>query len=367
MGLDLRARRRRADTPKGRWKTSSARTGIAISALAAALATGSPARAAGDNDTSAAAAEAAFQEGRKLMDAKRYADACPKFAASQKIAPAIGTLLNLADCYEKNNQLASAWAKFHEAIALAQRLGRANREQTARERADKLEPRLIKLSILVRASGIDVKLDGTQIDPAVLGTPIPVDAGKHSIEASAKGKKTLTKDVEVSDKQRSPSVEIPPLEDEGSAKPPPPPNANDKPEENKDKPAEPPKDTSGGKWSTQKKIGLAVAGTGVVALGVGLFFGFRTNSLWKDAEDNHCNGGTACDPPGVDLGTQAKNSGNISTVLTIGGLVLGAGGAVLFFTAGSPKPAPGNATTSAATPPVAVGVGPGSVVVGGAF
>src|SRR5690606_29844380 len=122
------------------------------------------------------------------------------FLASHKLAPAIGTLLNLADCYEKNNQLASAWARFHEAIALAQRLGRANRERTARERAERLEPRLIKMTISSRASGIDVKLDGNAIDPAVLGTPIPVDAGKHTIEASAKGKKPFSTEIEVGDR-----------------------------------------------------------------------------------------------------------------------------------------------------------------------
>src|SRR5262249_34169402 len=142
------------------------------------------------NDTgSAAAAESLFQEGRKLMESKHYADACAKFAASHKAAPAIGTLLNLADCYEKNNQLASAYARFHDAIALAQRVGRTNREQTGRERGDKRAPRLIKLSILSRTSGLDVKLDGNPIDPAALSTPVPVDPGKHTVEATAKGKK----------------------------------------------------------------------------------------------------------------------------------------------------------------------------------
>src|SRR6476661_3375733 len=134
------------------------RGSIVASVLCAALFLAPHAHAGGDSEGGAAAAESLFQEARKLVDARRYGEACPKFAASQKIAPAIGTLLNLADCYEKNNQLASAWAKFHEAIALAQRLGRGNREQTARDRADKLEPRLIKLAILAHASGIDVKL-----------------------------------------------------------------------------------------------------------------------------------------------------------------------------------------------------------------
>lgn len=306
--------------------------------------------AGGDNEGGAAAAESLFQEARRLMDAKRYGDACPKFAASQKLSPAIGTLLNLADCYEKNNQLASAWARFHEAIALAQRLNRTNREQTARERADKLEPRLIRLTILSHASNIDVKLDGNPIDPAVLGTAIPVDAGKHSIEATAKNKKPFSKDIEVSEKKKDPSVDIPPLEDE--------------PKETKNEVTppitEPPKEERGG-WSTQKTIGVIAGAAGIVGLGVGGYFGLKTSSTWNDAK-SHCNQDLDCDATGVNLASQAKSSGNIATIAMIAGGVLLVGGGVLFFTAPSSSASVGKNGLR-----VRGGVGLGSVVLGGQF
>ena len=333
---------------------STLRATIAATSVCAVLMVAPHVRAAGDNEGGAAAAESLFQEGRKLMEAKRYGDACPKFAASQKIAPAIGTLLNLADCYEKNGQLASAWARFHEAIALAQRLGRANREQTARERAEKLEGRLIKLSIVSQSTAIDVKLDGNPIDPAVLGTPIPVDPGKHTIEASAKGKKPFSTTIEVTDKSKSPSVEVPALEDE-------PKEANDgkDPTEAKDaKVTEAPREEHGG-WSAQKTIGIIVAGAGVIGLGVGGYFGLKTSNAWNEAQ-THCTG-LECDQEGVDLASQAKSSGNVATVGVIGGAALLVGGAVLFFTA------PRGRSTGAMRTPVRVGVGPGSVVLGGRF
>lgn len=322
------------------------------SAICAGLMAAPHVRAAGDGEGGAAAAESLFQEARKAMDAKRYADACPKFAASQKLSPAIGTLLNLADCYEKNNQLASAWVRFHEAIALAQRLGRSNREQTAKERAEKLEPRLIKLSIVTHSTAIEVKLDGNAIDPAVLGSPIPVDAGKHSIEASAKGKKPFSTNIEVSEKSKTPSVDIPALEDEPK-----------EPKETKEtKFTPPPKEERGG-WSTQKTIGIIVGGAGVVALGVGGFFGLKTSSTWKEAQSRCSSGNTGleCDSEGVDLGQQAKSSGNIATIAFVAGGALMLGGAVLFFTA------PSEGKSGKARLPVRVGVGPGSVVLGGSF
>lgn len=316
------------------------------------------AHAAGDSEGGAAAAESLFQEGRKAMDAHRYSDACPKFLASQKLAPAIGTLLNLADCYEKNNQLASAWARFHEAIAMAQRQNRKNREDTARDRADKLEPRLIKLSILARTSGIDVKLDGNPIDAAALGTGIPVDPGKHTVEASAKGKKPFSTTIETSDKQKAPSVEIPPLEDEPVA--PPDPNANNG---NSGHPNDPPKDKPHG-WSTQKTVGIVVAAAGVVSLGVGGIFGLKTRSTWADAQNGHCNAQNVCDATGVQLAASAKNSGNIATIASISGGVLIVGGAVLFFTAGDGS---SSATNTTGIRDVRVGIGPGSVLLGGTF
>jgi hypothetical protein len=333
---------------------------IPAAVLAVLLAGAPSARAAGDNDGNAAAAESLFQEARKLMDARHYGDACPKFAASQKMAPAIGTLLNLADCYEKNNQLASAWVRFHEAIALAQRLGRANREQTAKERAEKLEPRLIKLSILARSSGMEVKLDGNVIDPAALGTPIPVDAGKHTIEATAKGKKPFSKEIEATEKAKSPSVEIPPLEDEGkeAAKETKEPAKDNK--DNKDSTDEPPPKKG---WPVQKTIGLVTAGAGVLALGAGAYFGVKTASKWNQAKE-FCDGAECSDQIGVDLGKEAKSSGNLATIAVIAGGLLVGGGAVLFFTAGPPK------HTSAALParaPLRVGVGPGSVLLQGTF
>src|SRR6266446_4742742 len=101
-------------------------------------------------------AQALFNEGKRLMDSKQYAQACPKFADSQKLDPGVGTLLNLAVCYEKNGQTASAWAAYDEAASAAKGAGQADREKYARERAAALAPLLAKLTITVpQASAID--------------------------------------------------------------------------------------------------------------------------------------------------------------------------------------------------------------------
>ena len=78
-------------------------------------------RAAAQAASEQAAAEALFNQARDLMNAKQYGDACPKFAESQRLDPAPGTLLNLATCYERNGQIASAWVTYKEAATAARK------------------------------------------------------------------------------------------------------------------------------------------------------------------------------------------------------------------------------------------------------
>lgn len=314
----------------------------------------------------AAAAESLFQEARKLIEAKRYSEACPKLVASQKIAPAVGTLLNLADCYERAGQLASAWARFHEAIALAQRLGRPDREKTAKERAEKLEPRLVKLTIVSHDKDVDVKLDGNVLDAAALGTPVPVDPGKHVIEASAKGKKTFSTTVDVSDRTRSPSVEIPALDADPEATK----GGNGGTGNGGSNADARSADEASSGPSTQRIVSYVAMGLGVVGVGIGAVFGLRTSSIWADAQ-THCTG-IECDRTGVTLATDAKNAGTVSTISFIAGGVLLAGGAVLFFTSPSASSKPSSAATAKRpTPPpdvrMGMGVGIGSVMLEGQF
>src|SRR5439155_13958444 len=94
-----------------------------------------------------ATAEALFADGKRLMSAGDYAAACPKFAASQKLDPAVGTALNLADCYERTGRAASAWAEFRGAASAAHAVGSREREQLAADRSKALESRLSYLTI----------------------------------------------------------------------------------------------------------------------------------------------------------------------------------------------------------------------------
>ena len=174
---------------------------------------------------------------------------------------------------------------------------------------------------------------------------MPIDPGKHTIDASAKGKKPFATTVDVSDRLRSPTVEIPPLDSDSDVKGGP---AAPPPADHPDPSAE-----SGG---TQRTIGVVGMGLGGAGLVIGSIFGLRTSSKWSETKD-HCSPGLECDRTGVELAAQAKNAGTVSTISFIAGGVLLAGGAALFFTAPSaPKKSE-----------VKVGLGFGNLTVQGRF
>src|ERR1700735_1999583 len=109
------------------------------SGLRVLLAAGIPASsvAAGANaaaqapSNSTVTAEALFEEARSLVAAGKYAEACPKFADSERLGPSVATLLNLANCWEKAGHTATAWATYREAASAANAAGRKDYLATA--------------------------------------------------------------------------------------------------------------------------------------------------------------------------------------------------------------------------------------------
>ena len=78
--------------------------------------------------TNAALAETLFQEGKKQMAAKNYAEACPKFQESQRLDPGTGTLLNWGLCLKESGKPAGAWVVFNQAVAAARGEPRRSRD-----------------------------------------------------------------------------------------------------------------------------------------------------------------------------------------------------------------------------------------------
>jgi hypothetical protein len=265
-----------------------------------------------------ATAEALFADGKRLMTAGDYGSACPKFAASQKLDPAVGTALNLADCYEKLGRTASAWAEFKGAASAAHSVGSKEREQLAVDRAKALESKLSYLTITMTGTlgpGEQVMRDGSAIEPAVLGTPIPIDPGRHDVEVVAAGKRKWSVAVDVGVSASRVSVSVPDLGDGATAKP----------------SAAPPDPARYG--GAQRGVGIGVGVLGVMGLAAGTVFGLKASSDWTAAK-SHCKSyPQGCDNIAVTLAQDARSAGNTATVSFVVGAVGLVGGAIIFFTA----------------------------------
>lgn len=313
--------------------------------------------AQGKSGGNRAAAEALFNQGRDLMTAGKFAEACPKFEASQQLDPGLGTMLNLAECYEKTGRTASAWAEYREAIPLARAAGSKARQDLATERAQALQERLSTLTIRAMAGEdpnvhLEVRRDGVALQEAELGSPIPVDPGEHVVEAVAPGKQAWSSKVQVAANAAKVSVEIPALQPSagGPATPP-----TQTPATTTTTVTTPPAADSGADPGASRRVaGLVLGGVGVVGIGVGAFFGVQASSKWSDAKAKCGDPPYECNNEAKDLQSSAKSAGTVSTVGFIAGGALLATGLVLYFTA--PK-----------RESVALGIGPGSAFVKGTF
>lgn len=337
------------------------RSAFAWAALAAALALAGDGRAEPTGEDKAAA-ETLFQDALKLIKLNNYPEACPKLEASNKLDPAVGTLFNLGDCYEHTGRTASAWSSFGEARRLAERQN-DKRAKVAAEREAALEPRLAKLVVAAqqKPEGLVIKRDKKAVDDALLGTAVPVDPGKHTIEAEAPGHEPWSTTVDVPDQPGAVTVTVPPLSaarstgpvatgTAGAGEPPPPP-------------------PSGG-MSGQKIAGLAVAGVGVAGLVVGgVFGGLTLSKVGESKQDGHCVDGSPvrCDATGLALRKDADTLANVSNVaFAVGGAAV-IGGVVLFLVAPSAPAKAGGGGRPAVAPARVIKVAPAVGATNGLF
>ncbi|HEV7553913.1 MAG TPA: hypothetical protein VGO00_00585, partial [Kofleriaceae bacterium] len=262
-----------------------------------------------------AEAEALFREGKKLMKKGSLAAACEKFEASERLDPAIGTELNLADCRQKNGQLASAWAMF---VKAAQTGKRTPRGLEAKNRAAALEGKLVSLTITVpsesRLDGLVIKRNETVVDPGAYDTPVPVDPDDYVVTAEAPGHEHWKLTVSVSKKNKS--LEVPRLD----ALPPPPPEPKHAPiVAVEPKPvATPPPHEQPSSFTGTRKLSLVLGIVGLGAAGGGVAFGLKAKSD-EQQSDTICPTSRCNDPQAFDLNKTARSDGLLANIGMISG------------------------------------------------
>lgn len=316
-----------------------------LAALGAAL--GSPSTARADD---AATAQALFDEATALKAKEDWAGACPKFESSYKLDPALGTLLNLANCFEKLGKIASAWARFEEAYQWATKNG-DDRAEYAMKNRDALAPRLPKLKIVVTnpVAALSIERDTVSVLPAMYGSALPVDPGEHTIFVKRDDELLKTEKVKVVEAQSAEvTLDLAAIE---KAAP----------------PRRPKKDVVVvGPSPTLRKVGWGVGAAGlagVVGAGVIEIVALSKKSLADDPQNCF---EKLCTPAGKALADEAKTLAEVGQWVGIGSLVVTAVGVTLLIVSPSTVEVPASDKKDAASkglwaaPWVAPEAGPGS-------
>jgi tetratricopeptide (TPR) repeat protein len=282
------------------------------------------------------AAEALFEEGRKLIAQRNPAQACPKFAESQRLDPSPSTLLNLGSCYERIGKTASAWATYREAASAASAHDRSSLVTVAQHHAAAIEPELARLVIApsTPVEGLEITRDGQRVGRGEWEVAVPVDPGTIKVEAVAPKKKRWSTSIEVAQAGKTVTLTVPTLDDA-----PPEPLALAQPTttttsaEMDGRPAADSAAPAPHVVAWQKPAAVVAGGVGIAGLALGTVFVLRAKSKYDDSLAQCPSNNNLCTQQGVSLRDDARSAGNIATASFIAGAVSLGAGAVLWLTA----------------------------------
>jgi hypothetical protein len=301
-----------------------------------------PARADTPDASRSAEAERLFREGRGLVSSGDFAHACPKFAESERLDPAPGTLLSLADCEEHQKKLREA--SEHYRLAASGFPKRDPRRAFATGRAEALEKRLAHLVLRLpdgAPEGTVVRVDGETVPPAALGTASAANPGTVEIDVSAPGRRDKALTLTLAEGEtRAVTCELGPPEAPAPiagvgatptpARSTPPATARD---------AAPPARAK----DLRRPVSYALLGVGAASLAVGGVAGVLALGKASTVKD-HCTGDYACDQEGVDAAASGRFLSPLSTITLIAGAALVGAGVYFFVTSHARHKTPASAS-----------------------
>ncbi len=298
-------------------------------------------------------AETLFTEARGLLRDGKTAEACERFAGSlakfeeRGVAKSTAAaMLNLADCREQNQQLATAWAWFLKTATMAQNHGLRPVATEARKRAGLVQPRISYLTIAVadsnRVEGLVITRDGQPIEPAMWNQGVPIDGGSYVVTAVAPGNTEWSAKAEVPIERGAVTIEIPRLK-----------RLDDYVAVISPTPPEPAREevggSTGGRWTPLHWGGVGAAGVGVVALGAGVYFGLQARAI-----DDEAAGWDTFDPDRYADGAAAERRSIIA--LSVGAGCVVAGGALFYLGQRAGRRAPERVSVTPLMTPGALGL-----------
>ncbi len=297
-----------------------------------------------------AAAESLFRDAKAAEQRGDFKTACARFAESQRLDPAAGTLLNEADCEEHLGALAAAWGHFVEARdQLPKGDDRLPYTQQRVAALDRRVPHVIVRLPPGAPPGSRVLRGSIEIGPAALGVPLAVDPGPLALTLLVPGQppatlnlvldEGMTRDI-VLELHTAPPVASPAAPAVASS---PAPSAS----ATRSTDAGTPSSTG----DTKRTLGWVVGGVGVAGLALGTITGIMAMGDASTVKGD-CNAGACQHQSGVDAASAGKTASLLSTVGFVGGAACTGVALYLLLTSGPSRPsATVGATPCSGAPP----------------
>jgi hypothetical protein len=281
-----------------------------------------------------AEADVLFREGKKLLKAGKLAEACEKLDASDRLESSVGTLLNLADCREKNHQLATAWATFRKAAVAAKTARDGKREAEAKRREKLLTAKLSYLTIAIGhdVDGMTITRNGIAVDRELWSQAVPIDAGEYEFVVAATGYVTWTQRIHVGDGDNA-ELDVPALEAVAKPTPTPPPEVAPEPIATPQ-----PHRASPGHFSVTRDLAIAVAVVGIAGIASGVVL-YERGSSDERTSNATCPTTTCNDTAALQLNTDARRDARDANIAYAAGGALVAG-AIVMWLVGAPSVEP---------------------------
>lgn len=303
-------------------------------------------------------ADQLFTQAKELMKEGKFTAACAKFEASYDADAALGSLLNLADCLEKDGRLASAYGRWGDAMDIAARKN-DDRSGFAKERREAIRPKLsfITLDVKGDATGFEIYKGDTKVTQGGFGSALPTNPGETTVQVVRDD--SVLWETKVSLKEADQKTVLVPLDEIAKANPSPV-RKRSSLGENRVKVGDAPV----GFWNTQRVAGFVVGGVGILGAGAGFALGGLAMSKTSDIDAECTSGDPAyCTPRGLDLVDTAKTFGDASMWTLIGSGVVVAVGVTVILTAPSEANELGDRATNAPW----IRLGANGLTLGGSF
>ena len=271
-----------------------------------------------------------FDQGKKLEEDDRWAEALVTFKKVGEVKMTSQVRFHIALAEENLGHLASALRGFEEAEELARKEPDTSKQvlEKAPEHAAPLRERVPKLRIDVEGSGpYRVFVDGEPLSPSELGVEMPLDPGTHTIAlevTNAKGVQIRpVKEVLLAESGREHVlVKIPKDEEAPVAI----------------LPVEKPKPVPAQHGSKVPAIVVGSVGVGSL-VGAGIFLGLRQSGIAEvRASCKDPVNARGCDPNLQSVADKGRTYTYVSATLAVVGAAGLAASVALWFTVGADKP-----------------------------